>query len=516
MKRILCLLLCAVLMIGLFVGCGESGETEQTGGGETLSGFSVGYGKADISPEKSVYLIGYGEPKAERMSTGVSDRLYATATAFTDEEGETVLFIACDLLFVLKAQSDPLRELIAKETGVPFDHIIVHSSHNHSGPDPSDPAYYILLQERVLNAAKDAMADRAPAQMFTAFSRPEGYNTVRHYLLVDGTYMGEGVGAVEKNELVGHTHKADNLLQLVKFTREGKKDIVMMNWQGHPRSTAPYSHTTSTCNYAGIMRQTVEEQLDCLGSFVLSGSGNLNCNSQIAGEVKPADYLELGKALGEEAVKAAATFKPAKTDNIQLEENIYLHDSVKWGADSKVPLYAFSIGEVAFATAPFEVFDTNAVFVKENSKFKMTFYASVTSDWQSYLPTPQSFPWENHYEVRITYYPQGMAEDVADELVAMLDRLFAAGGYEETEKEPGYITPEFVPVSDGVEYMNPTPGDLTAYREVANGFYQLTLLKDGRVKMMLAKDKAAAEKVLAQTNMKLLFDEQNLIVDVAP
>lgn len=290
----------------------------------------------------------------------------------------------------------------------------------------------------------------------------------------------------------------------------------MMNWQGHPRSTAPYSHTTSTCNYAGIMRQTVEEQLDCLGAFVLSGSGNMNNNSQIASEVSQSDYLELGKALGEEAVKASANFQPANTGKIELEENIYIHDSIKWGPGAEVPLYAFSIGDVAFATAPFEIFDTNAVFVKENSKFPMTFYASVTSDWQSYLPTPQSFPWEHHYEVRITYYPQGMAEDVADELVSMLDRLFDAAGYTETEKAPGYITPEFVPVSDGAEYMNPVPGQLDAAKEVANGFYQVTLLKDGKVKIMLAADKAAAEAVLEQTTMKLLFDAQNVIVGVAP
>lgn len=514
MKRALSLILSVLMLVLLVSGCDSSGNAEQTA--PDISGaFSVGYAKAEISPEKSVYLIGYNEPKDERMSTGVSDPLYATCVAFTDAEGETVLFIAADLLFVLKAQSDEIRQAISKETGVPFDHVIIHSSHNHSGPDPSDPVYFLLLKDRCLQMAKEAMADRKLAQMYTAFSRPEGYNTVRHYLLSDGVYMGEGVGAVPKEQLVGHVHKADNLLQLIKFTREGGKDIVLMNWQGHPRSTEPYSHTTSTCNYAGIMRKTVEEKLDCHGMFVLSGSGNLNNNSQIASEVKHANYLELGEALGNEAITASANFKQVNTGNIELVENIYVRDSTTLGPNHEVPLYAFSIGDVAFATAPFEIFDTNAVAVKEASKFKMTFYASVTNDWQSYLPTPQSWDWEHHYEVRITYYPQGMAEDVQNELIGMLDSIFTASGNAESEKEPGYITPEFVPTTDGVEYLVLGVGDSSAYKAVENGFYQINVVDGSTVKTMLALNEEVAKKVTSQPTAKFLFNESNVIVDLA-
>lgn len=510
MKKVLSLILSAIMIISLFAGCGGSETKEET---PSEASFSVGYSKADISPEKSVYLIGYNEPKEERMSTGVSDPLYATCVAFTDAEGETVLFIAADLLFVLRAQSNEIREAISTETGVPFDHVIIHSSHNHSGPDPSDDGYFLSLKENCLQIAKEAMDDRKPAQMYTAFSRPEGYNTVRHYLLTDGKYMGEGVGSVPKEQLLGHTHKADNLLQLIKFTREGGKDIVLMNWQGHPRSTEPYSHTTATCNYAGIMRKTVEEKMDCHGMFVLSGCGNLNNNSQIASEVEYETYLDLGEALGNEAVTAAANFKQVNTGNIELVENIYVRDSTKLGPDHEVPLYAFSIGDVAFATAPFEVFDTNAVAVKEASKFKMTFYASVTNDWQSYLPTPESFPWENHYEVRVTYYPQGMAEDVQNELIGMLDSIFAASGNVETEKEPGYITPEFVPTTDGVDYLVLGAGDPNAYKAVENGFYQINVVDGATVKQLLALNEEVAKKATAQTNAKFLFNESNVIVD---
>lgn len=514
MKKTFLFLLTAVMLLSLLTGCAKKNDSTQANG-VPASGIAVGYGKADISPETSVYLLGFGEPHNERMSTGVAEHLYVTTIALTDAEGETILYMAADLLYIREAQNKPLREAISEATGVPYDHIITANSHNHSGPEPDDPTYFQLLQERYVQSAQEALADRAPAEMYTAFSRPEGYVYVRHYLLNDGTYRGEKVGAVKKN-VIGHTHKCDNLLQLVKFTREGKKDIMIMNWKGHPWGNEPISYTTATSNYPGVMRQTAEEALDCLGVFVLGASGNSNNGSQIPEEDTHGHrYLERGKDLGMEVVKAAENFQPAKVDTIHFEENIIQRDNLRYGPNYNVPLYAFSLGDVAFITAPFETFDTNEVFVRENSKFPMTIYSSVTNDWQSYLPTPESYPWEEHYEVRITHYGQGMAEDVADQQLAMLNRLFEAGGYTETEKAPGYLTPEFVPTSDGIAYVNPTPGDNSAINEVANGFHQVVLLKNGSGKIMLAADRATAEKVMSQTTMKLLFNEQNVIVDIA-
>ena len=404
MKRLFVLFLSALMLVSMLAGCGESGSEQ--GGKDTAGTFSVGYGAADISPESTVYLAGYGEPTNERMSTGVAERLYTTCVAITDAKGTTALLVSLDLLNAYKAVTEPLRKQISEATGVPFDNIMICCSHNHSGPDMGDTAYRSRLVEKVMQAAADAMASRTPATMETAFTRPEGYNFVRHYLLIDGSYMGEAVGTIPKEQVYGHYGKADNLLQLVRFNREGDKPVVLMNWQGHPRSTEPNSHTTATPNYAGVMRSTVEEGLDCYGSFFLSGSGNMNNNSQIAAEVSHANYIELGKGLGEEAIKAAANFKPVNTGDIQVAVS-YL-DNMGKEAEAGAPLYALSFGDVAFAFAPYEIFDTNAMGVKENSKFKMTFYSSCSNESHSYLPTDPSFDWVHHYEVRVTKYPKGI------------------------------------------------------------------------------------------------------------
>ena len=513
MKRILCVLLSLVLSLSVLAGCSKDSQEPESG--DPLAGvFSVGYGKADISPEQSVYLRGYGDPKEERMSTGVAERLYATCVAITDAKGNTVLLAANDLIGANTNAGEPLRKAISQETGLPIDNIMICCSHNHSAPDMGDPVYAQLMTKRFLEAAVAALADRKPATMETTFSRPEGYNFNRHYLLIDGTYQGEAVGTVPKDQVYGHFAKADNLLQVVRFNREGDKPVVLMNWQGHPRGTDPNPHTVATCNYPGVMRATVEEALDCYGAFFLSGSGNMNNNSQIKSEVKHANYMELGTALGQEVVAAAENFEPANTGDIQIAVSYLNTDGVE--AESGAPYYAMSFGDVAFAFAPNEIFDTNAMAVKNNSKFKMTFYSSCSNASHGYLPTDPSFDWVQHYEVRITKYPKGTALVVQNMLSALLDECFEAGGNVETEKKEGYITPPFEPASDGVTYLNPVPGDADSYILVNNGFCQVVLMntETNAIKKYLALNEDVAKEILQRDTMKLLFNDQYVITEV--
>lgn len=501
MKKIFAMLLAALMLLTLACGCGNSA------GEDPVSGvFTVGFGQGDISPTWSIYLRGYGEPTAERMSTGVSEPIYVNCVAFTDEDGKTILFLSADLLLAYRDTVAPIREAIAEATGVPVDQVMFHCTHNHSGPDLTEVRYGQLLKEKSVEAAKMAMADRKPAQMSTGFTRLENVNFVRHYLLTDGSFMGEGVGAVPRSQLVGHTDAPDNLLQVVQFTREDAKDIVLVNWQGHPKGTDPNPHTMATSNYPGVLRDTVEKGLDCHSLFVLGGSGNMNNSSQIPGEEKYETYLELGKGLGEEVIQVIQNMKPAQTGKIQIAKKEF-----SYGATT-VPLYAFSIGDLAFATAPFEIFKESAVAVREASKFGMTFYASCSNESHGYLSTPASYA---YFSYESGSNPMGIAEGVQENLTALVDEIFTASGNTPAQFEEGYHTPEFEPFTDGLEYINPAVGDNNAYTAVKNGYYQITLVVDGKVKTMLAASEAAAQEVLGQATMKLLFNEQNVIVGVA-
>jgi len=500
MKRMFALLLSVIMLLTLVSGCGESaGEEVSTSETPVTGVFTVGFGQADVSPTWSIYLRGYGEPKEERMSTGVAEPICVNCVAFTDADGKTILFLSADLLLAYRDAVKPVREAVAQATGVPFDQIMFHCTHNHSGPDLNEVRYNQMLQEKSAEAAKMAMADRKPAQMSTGFSRPEKVNFVRHYLLADGSFMGEGVGAVPRNQLIGHTDAPDNLLQVVRFTRENAKDIVMVNWQGHPQGTSPNPHTMATSNYPGVLRITVENALDCHSIFVLGGSGNMNNSSQIPGEEKYGTYIELGKGLGEEVIEVTKNMKPAQTGTIQIAKKELAH------VNTTVPLYAFSIGDLAFATAPFEIFKESAVAVREASQFKMTFYASCSNESHGYLSTPASYA---YFSYESGSNPMGCAETVQEGLTELMDEIFTASGNAPAQWDEGYHTPEFVPFTDGIEYLNPSAGDTTAYKAVKNGYYQITLLSGSTFKTMLTSSEEVAKQVLAKTSAKLLFNKE--------
>ena len=173
------------------------------------------------------------------------------------------------------------------------------------------------------------------------------------------------------------------------------------------------------------------------------------------------------------------------------------------------------MGDLAFVFAPFEIFDTNAMAVKETSKFPMTFYASCSNNGCGYLPTPPSFDWEITYEAQITHYPKGTAENVQAIFIEMLDGLFAAGGYTEQPKAEGYLTPAFEPSTDGKEYINLTPGDTTSCTPVKNGFYQIALVDGSKIRVFLALNEEIAHEVMQQATVKCLFNEQHVIVGLA-
>ena len=127
--------------------------------------------------------------------------------------------------------------------------------------------YIALLLENVTAAAKDALADRKPAQMHTAFTRPENCTFVRHYVLTDGSYIAyTGATLPEGETWHGHATAADDRLQLVKFTREGGKDVVLVNFQAHP--CAEIEKTAVTSDYPGALRNYLRENADCEAMFI--------------------------------------------------------------------------------------------------------------------------------------------------------------------------------------------------------------------------------------------------------
>lgn len=427
MKKILCTLL-AMLMLAM-CGCGGAAqEAVPTTTEAPKAAFSVGYAKANITPEDSVPMGGYNKP-SERMSTGYNDYLYATVCAITDESGETAILIGIDLTSSYSRVSHDIREAIEKEHGIPFENILYSASHMHTGPDLNSDKMTVIakykkqLQEWVVDAVGAALEDRKPATMYIGSTQTEGLNFVRRYLMNDGTYAGDNFGDYGSG-YKAHETEADGQLQLIKFVREGGKDVVLANWQGHPHRANSGGGTVITSDIVGVMRAAMEEETDCLFAYFTGASGNINNGSRIPGETITADYVEHGKKLAEYAQEAAKDYVLRENGPVQIFAQDFEATAKHSSKTTPLPITAFSLGDVAFVTAPYEMFNRNGKAIKSLSPFATTFISCYTNGGFSYIPDEITYNEYNSYEETQCKFAMGTAEELELEYILMLKTLF--------------------------------------------------------------------------------------------
>lgn len=421
MKRFLVVLLCMSMLTLLLAACAPVEHSLQ-----------IGFGRVDITPEEIVPLRGYGNT-SQRPGLEVRDPLYASCIAFTDTKGNTVLLFYTDLIGPAGNAFALARADIAEATGVPVEQIMISGTHMHSGPDlsntsyPTIPAYIETLRGLLVDAAKAAMEDRKPGKLSTAQAHPEGYNFVRHYVLSDGEVIGDNFGILGDREYAGHVEDADNQMQLVKITREGAKDIVLVNWQGHPHRAGGKDKLFITADLVGAMRDYVEKELDCNFAYFTGASGNVNSSSRIKTEMAAPDYLTHGQQLGQIAVEALKTCKPVDEGYVKMLHKT-LSLTMKGGETKKdMQIFAFSIGDIGFICAPYEMFNANGKSIKEQSKFETTFVVTCSNDNHSYMPSANAYKYENSstpYEVTACKYEPGTGEILVEEYGKLLNKIY--------------------------------------------------------------------------------------------
>ena len=425
---------------------------------------SVGYGRVCITPEESVPLAGYGNT-SKRMSTNVLDDIYATAIAFSDDN-DSVILITLDMLHAKGDWTESIRSAITEACGIPGNHVMVAHTHTHAAPDVYNNEqeslfrYKDFLVKKVCEAAILSMNDRSPAKLFAGVRKmQQNTNFVRNYIKDETAPDG-----------LRHAGEPDRRMQLVKITRECGKDILLMNWQAHPTLTGGLKKSDISADYIGVIRDIMEEQTDSLFAFFQGASGNLTCASKIVGETITRNHKIYGGILAEWTKYLYDDLKPVKGDKVSMVEktlcvpidhsddhmvekakivedhwrehndyaicnkfaNSYGINSVyhangirlraRMGDSREMVLHTFSVGNLAFVCAPFEMYSCNGVHIKESSPFDMTFIVTSCNTLHGYLAEDQAFDY-GCYEVDFRRYPRGTAEYVADTFSDMLWEL---------------------------------------------------------------------------------------------
>ena len=472
MKKLLCVVLCLAMLA--LLGCG-SAESSATNGKTAPGCFMAGYAKVNITPEDSVPLGGYGN-SLNRMSTGFIDYIYATCLALRDGEGNTVVIMGVDMGGT-GGEIHNIRAKIHQQLGLPEENVIIAASHMHSfadltiSEDPSIARYIPVLTQAMLDVAEAAVADLAPAEAWITDTQTEGLNFVRRYELEGGIFVGYESDITESGKaIVGHETEADGQLQLVKFTREEKTDILLANYQVHPHRGAGSSSTLITADLVGAFRDEVTAKLGYDVVYITGAAGNLNPYSMISEENITKDFKEQGKALARYAIDADGTYTQVETGTIRavgynyegkvdhstdgmlnsaqealnyykqtnsvamlrekyLSQGIHSPNHANQivaragsGATNTFRIFALSVGDIGFAVAPYEMFDTNGMYIKENSPYKMTVITTCANGAYGYIPTELAIE-HGGYEPDNTRYAAGTAEELAQLYVQLLTEL---------------------------------------------------------------------------------------------
>ncbi len=425
--------------------------------------FYAGYARVDITPD-------FSAPVGDNMSVGVSDKIYATVIAISDGENKALL-ITADLRhskgYVLEKTFR-----VAEQNGVPRENVILNATHNHSAVSYDDSNTYAIVRWRNLYYAAieegiaSAIADLKPATAEIGEARTPGYAFVRRYYMEDGSFKSihhSNPSTAYKE----HETEADDQMQVIRFNRGEAKDIVMVNWQAHPAQAVDKFPAIITSDFVHFFREGAEEKFDINFAYYQGACGNINNITNIASERKFQNYIELGRALPDVLGEALENMTPVELGKIQAdridyeaivnhsEDHLYetalkvvketneakkkalakelgFHSKYEassivtrhnYGKSQLFSLTAISFGDLAFATTPYEMFDTNGMEVKEGSPFKMTFMCSCTNGSWSYIAADHAYE-NGGYEVYNCKFVRGTGEAVVAKLLGLLDNQF--------------------------------------------------------------------------------------------
>ena len=168
------------------------------GGNAAADEIRLGVASVKISPPTGTPMAGY---YSQRASRGVLDDLYAKAAVWDDGKTRTAM-IVCDLCHVPRPIVLEARRLIAEQTGVPAESVMIAATHTHTGPmvlgesslyakfagdNPLTKNYTEQLPHRLAQAAADAYERRAPARVAFASETETRISFIRRYWMRDGS-----------------------------------------------------------------------------------------------------------------------------------------------------------------------------------------------------------------------------------------------------------------------------------------------------------------------------------------
>ncbi len=242
--------------------------------------WKAGVARAVITPEKSVWLAGYG---SKRAPDGKLHELWMKALALEDDKGNRAVLITSDFQGVPRSMSDRVFAQLKEKYRLERQHVMFTFSHNHCGPRLGDDLidYYPVEAEQEALVAEytdamvtktvalvgDALANLAPAKLQQGEGRCTFAVNRRNNREADVPNL-----IAEGKPLVG---PVDHTVPVLTVTRpDGKLTAILFGYACHPTTL---SFLTWCGDYPGFAQKELEEKYPgATAMFVNTCGGDQN------------------------------------------------------------------------------------------------------------------------------------------------------------------------------------------------------------------------------------------------
>ena len=441
----------------------------------------AGYARIDITPPLGVNIAGYF---VERIADKILDPLEACALAVSDGK-KTAVLITLDLCGLYGDIATPWREAIAEKAGIDVSDVYVHTTHTHQGPvtkpdcpNPLNLEYRSYLAHKVEDVALLAIADLAPAKMGFGTREAKNVAFIRRYRMKDGTAKTNP--GVNNPDIVAPIGTTDERVHVLRFDREGKETLVLVNFANHPDVVGG---TGISADWPAMTRRFTEKAIDDVKCIFFNGAqGDVNhvnvhptkgdfndmfndfdgC-SRGYGHARHIARVVTGAVLSAydkveyvdvDSIRTANVSVDIPSNKATPEELVLAHkyndlhlagrdDLIPYTAmmlttvvaeagrmvrlenapdNFEMPFSAVAIGPVALFGIPGEPFTGVGRGLKEAEGWSMVIPTCNTNNSKGYFPMRDSYE-EGGYEARSSQFKAGAAERIIEEGLKILAAL---------------------------------------------------------------------------------------------
>ena len=444
-----------------------------------MNNLKVGYAKVVITPPMGIDISGYFH---ERKAEGVLDDLHAIALAVSDGV-KTAAIVSLDILDIHTESANIIRRHISEVCGIDYESIFLVCTHTHTGPDFYHNHKTEIVREyfndtklKIADAVSFAIEDLADAKMAYGVSRAPRISFVRRFKMKDGSFKtNPGVNNPEIAEPIG---EVDERVNVVRFDREGKDTVVLINFGTHPDTVGG---NLISADWPGFVTKTFEAAIENTKCIFLNGAqGDVNHVNVFPrpgednGMFHDFDDVDRGyphaRHMGNVVAGAAIQVYEKlvytdvesidyKNDVIKIPANVpspeelplaYKYDELhRSGRDEEIPfkgmalttvvagaerkirlkdgpehfdftLSAIRIGSLAFLGIPGEPFTSIGMGVKAGAgEFDLVLPCSDTNGYEGYFPNKEAYD-EGGYETETSRFKAGVAEIITAEGIKLL------------------------------------------------------------------------------------------------